>query len=155
MITVSLLSITEAAEQWGITRPTIYRYIKSGKLSRRADKKIDTAELLRVLGEPAAKKRKGVTPEVDVNPSVKTDDTFALQQQVEQLRQQVEQLKQERAKAEEREEWLKGQVEAAQQTIKLLEHQRPAPVLTPPATNQQARPKRGLLGRLIGAVIDE
>jgi len=145
---VSLLSITEAAEQWGITRPTIYRYIKAGKLSRRADKKIDTAELLRVLGEPADKKRKGI----DVKPRVKTADTEALQQQVEQLK---EQLKQERAKAEEREEWLKGQVEAAQQTIKLLEHQRPAPAPTPPATSQQARPKRGLLGRLIGAVIDE
>jgi predicted transcriptional regulator len=140
---VALLSITEAAEQWGITRPTIYRYIKAGKLSRRADKKIDTAELLRVLGEP------------DVKPSVKAADAEALQLQVEQLRQQVEQLQQERAKAEEREEWLKGQVEAAQQTIKLLEHQRPAPAPTPPATSQQARPKRGLLGRLIGAVIDE
>jgi len=140
---VSLLSITEAAEKWGITRPTIYRHIKAGKLSRRADKKIDTAELLRVLGEP------------DVKPSVKAADAEALQLQVEQLRQQVEQLQQERAKAEEREEWLRGQVEAAQQTIKLLEHQRPAPAPTPPATSQQARPKRGLLGRLIGAVIDE
>jgi predicted transcriptional regulator len=140
---VALLSITEAAEQWGITRPTIYRYIKAGKLSRRADKKIDTAELLRVLGEP------------DVKPSVKAADAEALQLQVEQLRQQVEQLQQERAKAEEREEWLKGQVEAAQQTIKLLEHQRPAPAPTPPATSQQARPRLGLLGRLIGAVIDE
>ncbi len=148
---MSLLSVTEAAEQWGITRPTIYRYIKAGKLSRRADKKIDTAELLRVLGEPADKKRKG-SPEIDVKPRVKTADTEALQQQVEQLK---EQLKQERAKAEEREEWLKGQVEAVQQTIKLLEHQRPAPAPTPPATSQQARPKRGLLGRLIGAVIDE
>jgi len=142
---VSLLSITEAAEKWGITRPTIYRHIKAGKLSRRADKKIDTAELLRVLGEP------------DVKPSVKAADAEALQLQVEQLRQQVEQLQQERAKAEEREEWLRGQVEAAQQTIKLLEHQRQATPGTtpPPATTQQTRPKRGLLGRLIGAVIDE
>lgn len=142
---MSLLSITEAAEKWGITRPTIYRYIKAGKLSRRADKKIDTAELLRVLGEPADKKRKGVTQEIE------KADTEALQLQVEQLRLQVEQLQQERAKAEEREEWLKGQVEAAQQTIKLLEHQRQAT----PGTTQQTRPKRGLLGRLIGAVIDE
>lgn len=146
---MSLISVTEAAEQWGITRPTIYRYIQTGKLSRRPDKKLDTAELLRVLGEPADKKRK----KIDVKPSIKKADTEALQLQVEQLRLQVEQLQQERAKAEEREEWLKGQVEAAQQTIKLLEHQRPAP--TPPATNPQARPKRGLLGRLIGAVIDE
>lgn len=147
---MSLLSVTEAAEQWGITRPTIYRYIKAGKLSRRTDKKIDTAELLRVLGEPADKKRKGVTQEIE------KADTEALQLQVEQLRLQVEQLQQERAKAEEREEWLRGQVEAAQQTIKLLEHQRQAtPGTTPPATTQQTRPKRGLLGRLIGAVIDE
>lgn len=47
-------SITEAATMAGVNRRTIYRYIKSGKLSATvtADKKtvIDTSELLRVFG---------------------------------------------------------------------------------------------------------
>ena len=40
------------------------------------------------------------------------------------------------------EEWLKGQVETAQQTIKLLEHKQQSPQPS----------KRGLLGRLLGAI---
>ena len=46
------------------------------------------------------------------------------------------------AQAEKREEWLKGQVETAQETIKLLEYKQPS-----------AQPsKKGLLGRLLGAI---
>ena len=48
-------SISEAASITGVNRRTIYRYIKSGKLSTTVshDKKtvIDTSELLRVFGE--------------------------------------------------------------------------------------------------------
>lgn len=48
-------SISEAASLAGVTRRTIYRYIKSGKLSASVtgDGKsiIDTSELLRVFGE--------------------------------------------------------------------------------------------------------
>lgn len=45
------------------------------------------------------------------------------------------------AQAEKREEWLKGQVETAQETIKLLEHKQ--------------SPKKGLFGRLLGAINQE
>ena len=49
-----ILSITEAAKAAGISRPTLYRRIKSGHLStaRQPDgtKGIDSAELLRVFG---------------------------------------------------------------------------------------------------------
>ena len=40
--------------------------------------------------------------------------------------------------AEKREDWLKGQVEKAQETIKLLEYKKP--------------PQKGLFGRLVGAI---
>lgn len=47
-------TISEAAKMTGVNRRTIYRYIKSGKLSASvtSDKKtvIDTSELLRVFG---------------------------------------------------------------------------------------------------------
>lgn len=49
-----ILTITEAAKAAGISRPTLYRRIKSGDLSttRQADgtKGIDSAELMRVFG---------------------------------------------------------------------------------------------------------
>ena len=51
------ISVTKAAKEWGVSRTTIYQKINDGELSRTADKKIDTAEMLRVFGEPLSKKR--------------------------------------------------------------------------------------------------
>ena len=51
------ISVTKAAKEWGISRTTIYQKVNNGELSRAADKKIDTAEMLRVFGEPLSKKR--------------------------------------------------------------------------------------------------
>ena len=52
-----IISVTKAAKEWGVSRTTIYQKINDGELSRTADKKIDTAEMLRVFGEPVSKKR--------------------------------------------------------------------------------------------------
>ena len=49
--------MTKAAKEWGLSRTTIYQKVNDGELSRAADKKIDTAEMLRVFGEPLSKKR--------------------------------------------------------------------------------------------------
>jgi transcriptional regulator of acetoin/glycerol metabolism len=51
------ISVTKAAKEWGVSRTTIYQKVNNGELSRTADKKIDTAEMLRVFGEPVPKKR--------------------------------------------------------------------------------------------------
>ncbi|AMN69031.1 hypothetical protein AK825_14320 (plasmid) [Psychrobacter sp. P11G5] len=51
------ISVTEAAKEWRLSRTTIYQKINDGELSRTADKKIDTAEMLRVFGEPLSKER--------------------------------------------------------------------------------------------------
>jgi IS30 family transposase len=48
--TVTQVSIEQAAKLTGKHRSTITRHIKAGKLSK-ADKGIDTAELIRVYGE--------------------------------------------------------------------------------------------------------
>lgn len=53
---MALLTVSGASDTWGISRTTIYAKIKAGQLSQRPDKKIDTAEMLRVFGEPNAKK---------------------------------------------------------------------------------------------------
>jgi len=52
-----IISVTKAAKEWGVSRTTIYQKVNDGELSRTADKKIDTAEMLRVFGEPISKKR--------------------------------------------------------------------------------------------------
>ncbi|MEZ2693419.1 plasmid replication DNA-binding protein [Psychrobacter faecalis] len=51
------ISVTKAAKEWGVSRTTIYQKVSDGELSRSSDKKIDTSEMIRVFGEPAAKKR--------------------------------------------------------------------------------------------------
>ena len=51
------ISVTKAAKEWGVSRTTIYQKLNIGELSRATDKKIDTAEMLRVFGEPVSKKR--------------------------------------------------------------------------------------------------
>ena len=51
------ISVTKAAKEWGVSRTTIYQKVNDGELSRTAEKKIDTAEMLRVFGEPLYKKR--------------------------------------------------------------------------------------------------
>lgn len=53
------ISVTKASKEWGISRTTIYQKINDGSLSRTAEKKIDTSEMLRVFGEPVSKKRTG------------------------------------------------------------------------------------------------
>ena len=52
-----IISVTKAAKEWGVSRTTIYQKVNDGELSRNADKKIDTSEMLRVFGEPVSKKR--------------------------------------------------------------------------------------------------
>ena len=52
-----IISVTKAAKEWGVSRTTIYQKVNDGELSRTADKKIDTSEMLRVFGEPVLKKR--------------------------------------------------------------------------------------------------
>lgn len=52
-----IISVTKAAKEWGVSRTTIYQKFNDGELSRTADKKIDTAEMIRVFGEPGPKKR--------------------------------------------------------------------------------------------------
>ena len=51
------ISVTKAAKERGVSRTTIYQKVNDGQLSRTADKKIDTSEMIRVFVEPVSKKR--------------------------------------------------------------------------------------------------
>lgn len=51
------ISVSEASKRWAVSRTTIYKKIDDGELSRNSDKKIDTAEMLRVFGSPPRTER--------------------------------------------------------------------------------------------------
>ena len=51
-----IISVTKAAKEWGVSKTTVYQKVNDGELSRTADKKIDTSEMLRVFGEPVSRK---------------------------------------------------------------------------------------------------
>ena len=86
-----ILTITEAAKAAGISRPTLYRRIKSGQLStaRHSDgtKGVDSSELVRVFG----------TLQADTNHTVKTkhhEIESVLQERIKGLERENELLQQ-------------------------------------------------------------
>ena len=70
------ISVTKAAKEWGVSRTTIYQKINDGELSRTADKKIDTSEMLRVFGEPVVKKRTEQTMNTSYSTSSNSQDVL-------------------------------------------------------------------------------
>jgi AcrR family transcriptional regulator len=73
---VATLTITDAARVTGVSRMLLYRYIKSGKLSRTPEGLIDTAELLRAgLLLHYRDRESDVTPLHDVTPTPVTSET--------------------------------------------------------------------------------
>jgi hypothetical protein len=58
---VAHLTQRQAAQQWSIPWTTFRRAVKAGKVSISADKTVDTSEMLRAFGEPAAQGVTGTT----------------------------------------------------------------------------------------------
>lgn len=126
-----MLSISGAARAAGKDRGTIKRYINSGKLSCSKDAagnpQIDTAELLRVFGTLASG---GDAAGDAAEPQYAPADTAA----IELLRQQLQ-------AAQEREQWFKGQLEAAQARIVEMENR-----MLPPGQSEKKSFWRKLIG---------
>jgi hypothetical protein len=148
---IMLLSIAEASRRWGVARTTIYRKMKNGSLSA-TNGKVDHVEMVRCFGEPSLTKE----PE-EMQLEVLRKRADMLQGQVDLLErflaQEKEAFLRDKAVLTQEKEWLREQVEKAQETIKLLEHYKPTVAEQQPIRPE--RTKRGLLGRLIGAVLDE
>jgi septation ring formation regulator EzrA len=53
---MALITITEAAKSFDVSRSTLYEKIKNGELTRNSDKLLDTADLLSMFGEPGQQK---------------------------------------------------------------------------------------------------
>ena len=137
-----LLTIAEASRRWGVARTTVYRKMKNGSLST-TNGKVDHVEMVRCFGEPSLKN----APE-PLQLEVMQSRADALQVQVAELERQMAATLREKELLLQEKEWLRSQVDKAQETIKLLEYRGQHG-----STNE--KPKKGLFGRLMGAVLDE
>lgn len=131
---MALLSISASARASGKDRNTIKRYLKDGRLSSSKDASgntvIDPSELMRVFGPLVSD---GTTDAQGQAPA-SAPDTPVLNQVVEALREQL------RA-AQEREEWLKSQLEQEQARSRKLEQK-----MLPPGEPES----KGFFKRLFG-----
>ena len=76
------VSINKASLDFNISRNTLYKHIKQGKITKDADGKLDTSDLVRLYGTHVNGQQESTT--VDTNISA----------QIEQLKQENQQLKQ-------------------------------------------------------------
>ncbi len=97
----------------GISRMTLYKYIKSGLISVEKDQlgkpKIDASELIRVFGD--------LKGELGHDSTDIDSKNMALQSELESCREMLSLVRQELDRALEREVWLKARVEASEQKL--------------------------------------
>jgi excisionase family DNA binding protein len=169
-------SLTEAAHATGLSRPTIFRAIKNGKLSaRRLDDKsyrIDASELVRVY--PFVSQKQNDAPprndtrraEMHVMPGVLETEVALLRLKVQMLEDQMAQERerrvqelnaQDRGRATFREtvDDLRKRLDEEQPDRRILQRLLMPPAATEgpsriPARVEPSRSPRGFLGRLFG-----
>lgn len=127
------ISINKASQDFNISRNTLYKHIKQGKITKDAEGKLDTADLVRLYGTHVNTQQESTMVDSD-----QVDRFEQLKQENEQLRQQIaitemriNELKQQLDYVKQNEAWLKQQLDQ-----KLIEH--------------KSFEKKGLLGRLFG-----
>ena len=91
---MALVTITQAAKLARISKQTLYRHVKTGKVSRRDDSMLDTAELIRVYGE--LRQLDDVTSSKTPRPLLRTDtnESDALRGHIETLQKDLLEIKQ-------------------------------------------------------------
>ena len=159
-----LLTLSEAARQWGMSRQTLYVHNKAGKLSFSAfpngEPGLDPAEMVRVYGEPGTGKTRVRRPAGgdmlrSATPPV-TTPAVALSARLDAALEMLEQTRQELAAARDREQRLVREAaerEAAmradtarlmgilEQQTRLLEH-RPEPRPEPRRAASKPAPEK-------------
>ena len=127
------VTVSEAARLVGLARQNLYKnYINQGKISvdrdRLGNPKIDTSELIRVFGEMKMTHNvtsidREATCENSTSDSELSVASQAKDQVIATLRLQIEAALERERKAEDRELWLRQQLEDAQRQVKLLTHE--------------------------------
>lgn len=124
------ISINKASQDFNISRNTLYKHIKQGKITKDANGKLDTIDLVRLYGTHVSTQQESTTVDTK-NDQVKINNEQLLLQQIDQLQHQVELLEKQLEYVKANETWLKQQLDQ-----KLIEH--------------KSSEKKGLLGRIFG-----
>jgi DNA-binding transcriptional MerR regulator len=152
------LTITDAARVTGVSRVTLHRYIKAGKLSRSADGTVDTAELLRiglVLHPDTVLQPVNLQRDVTLHetPPVTSPDLATLQQLLTVLQRELDAAHAREEAAREREAALLQMLQQLQQqNQRLLDMPRPAPA--PPHPLGTADMKGAIRRRIVELLRD-
>jgi hypothetical protein len=156
------LTISEAARVAGVSRVTLHRYIKAGKLSRTADGLLDTAELLRVglmlqadtLQQPVNVQRPATPADTpSVSSPVSSPDAAMLHQLVSVLQHELDAAHAREQAARDRETLLLQMLQQLQhQNQRLLDMPRPAPPAPSPRAPAAQPPRRAVSGDPRGAM---
>jgi predicted nucleic acid-binding Zn-ribbon protein len=109
MVVNSKLSVSQAAKAWNISRQTIYKYIRDGRLSKNDNGTVSIVEMVRVFGEK--KPSVSDTQQITVNDR---QEMNSLQGEVTTLKKQLEFLTNEIEQYKIREEWYRQQIEQLQ-----------------------------------------
>ncbi len=130
---MSRINISQASKKFNVSRNTLYKYIKSGKLTKDENGLVDTSDLIRLFGSHVNTQSQLTVddskPEHEITQYQHREQL--LQKQVEQLQLQVSSLEKQLQYIQANESWLKQQLDQ-----KLIEHKN--------------NDKKGLLGRLFG-----
>ena len=144
------VNISDAIKQSNLARSTFYQYIDGGKISvsmvnfkGRERKFIQLSEMRRVFGEPSGKLFEKQTNRQDRTQSSDSIELARIQAENDGLRAILSEVREARANAERDKERLAQLLADSMATVKLLEA-KTAPV--------QSEKKKGLIGRLMGAV---
>jgi hypothetical protein len=117
------VSVTESMRLTGKSRPTLYRHIKSGKLSKNHNGTIDTSELRRVYGEFVTNDNEVVTESSQIVTNNITQNEKD-ENEIQHLKEQLEMLKSQLSKTE-------NQLERSQKTedrlLQVIENRLPPP----------------------------
>lgn len=109
------ISIKEAIATGWASRATIYRAIKAGEITIRktptGNTLVETAELIRVFGEPRLKEEETETEKPGVRPSSLAVENAVMKERIEALERERSRLEREISEAKDRESWLKDQVD--------------------------------------------
>lgn len=161
------LSVIELAKLYGMNRQSIYKRIKKGDLSKNSDGRIDLAEAIRVLGEPAQRRNSDVTP-LQSTQVQKLAEVDTLKQQVDILKKQLELAQDrevfQRQQLQAKDDQIfslqlllgapKPQAEIEQAKEELVEKEKEEVLTTPKIEIQQPPKRRSLFGRVVSAILD-
>jgi|SRR5690606_25892250 molecular chaperone GrpE (heat shock protein) len=130
---MSRINISQASKKFNVSRNTLYKYIKAGKLTKDSEGLVDTIDLIRLFSSHVTSQppstHSDTMPEHDIAQYQHREQL--LQKQVEQLKLQVTSLEKQLEYVQANEAWLKQQLDQ-----KLIEH--------------KSYEKKGILGRIFG-----